>query len=119
MALRNLVSKWFLGLDHPATPSDTGGSMPTPIWYQYTNGTLFGSGVSYTDIRQGGVGDCWFVASLEEAVLLAPSVIQNMFIDNGNGTYTVRYFRGTVADYVTVDRYLPVSTNQWSSDFLI
>jgi hypothetical protein len=115
--LVRLVDKWFLGHDYPAIPTSTGGANPSPISYQWTNGTLFGSGISYTDVRQGAVGDCWFVAPLEETALVAPSIIQNMFIDNGNGSYTVRFFRGTVPDYVTVDRYLPVvgSGYLWAS----
>jgi hypothetical protein len=117
--LQNLVYKWFMGQDYPATPNSTGGSNPTPIWYQATSGTLFGSGISYTDVRQGGVGDCWFVASLEETARVAPSIIQNMFIDNGNGSYTVRFFRGTVPDYVTVDSFLPVTGSDWNSAYLV
>ena len=31
-----------------------------------------------------------------------------MLIDNGDGTFTVRFFRNGNAEYVTVDRYLPV-----------
>jgi hypothetical protein len=34
-----------------------------------------------------------------------------MFIDNHDGTYTVRFFNGGKADYVTVDRYLPVDAS--------
>lgn len=35
-----------------------------------------------------------------------------MFIDNGDGTFTVRFFNNGVADYVTVDRYLPTTSNR-------
>jgi hypothetical protein len=38
-----------------------------------------------------------------------PIAIQNMFIVNGDGTYTVRFYNGRQADYVTVDSYLPVN----------
>jgi hypothetical protein len=40
-------------------------------------------------------------------------VIRNMFIDNGDGTWTVRFFNGTTSDYVTVDRYLPAYNGQF------
>ena len=40
-----------------------------------------------------------------------PDVIDNMILDNGDNTYTVRFYNNGVADYVTVDRYLPT----WSS----
>ena len=33
-----------------------------------------------------------------------------MFTDNGDGTYTVRFYNGGKPDYVTVDSYLPAVT---------
>jgi hypothetical protein len=38
-------------------------------------------------------------------------MIQDMFIANGDGTYTVRFFKLGVADYVTVDEYLPTDAS--------
>ncbi len=99
--LENLIGKWFLGTDRP-TATGT---------YRYASGSLFQNGASYTDIDQGAVGDCYFVASLGAVALKTPSAIYNMFTDNGDGTFTVRFFNNGVADYVTVDRYLP--TNGW------
>src|SRR5439155_9717473 len=32
-----------------------------------------------------------------------------MFIDNGDNTWTVRFFNGSTPDYVTVDKYYPAS----------
>jgi hypothetical protein len=97
----NLVSKWFLGSDRPTAEGT----------YRYASGSLFQSGVSYTDIDQGGSADCYFLAALGSVALKTPSKIYNMFIDNGDDTFTVRFFNNGVADYVTVDRYLP--TNSW------
>jgi hypothetical protein len=105
--LNLLVNKWFLGLDHPAAQSDTGA---TTFGYQYANGSLFVSGISYTDINQGDVGDCYFLAGLAETALRSPGTIQSMFTDNGDGTFTVRFVHNGVNDYVTVDRYLPVDS---------
>jgi hypothetical protein len=99
--LGNLVSKWFLGSDRPTAEGT----------YRYASGSLFQSGVSYTDIDQGGSADCYFLAALGSVALKTPSKIYNMFIDNGDDTFTVRFFNNGVADYVTVDRYLP--TNSW------
>jgi len=59
---------------------------------------------------QGAIGDCYFMSSLAETALRDPSIISSMLIDNGDGTYTVRFFNNGVADYVTVDRQLPVSS---------
>src|SRR5262249_8281698 len=111
--LNKLTNKWFLGLDHPALPnlkySDTGNSIP--VHYQLAAGTLFGSGIQYSDIMQGGIADCFLMAPLEATALQAPSIIGSMFIDNGDGTFTVRFYNNTWPDYVTVDRYLPADTN--------
>lgn len=111
--LNNLTNKWFLGQDHPALPnlqySDT--HTPIPVHYQLAAGSLFGNGIGYADIMQGGVADCFFVASLESAAVQRPAVITNMFIDNGDGTFTVRFYNNGTPDYVTVDRYLPADGN--------
>src|SRR5204863_6514137 len=98
-----LAAKWFLGADHPVAQSEQG----TTFAYRYANGSLFVNGIDYTDIRQGEVGDCYFLAALAETSLRSPGTIQSMFIDNGDNTYTVRFVHNGVNDYVTVDRYLP------------
>lgn len=95
--MENLIGKWFLGTDRPAAAGT----------YQYANGALFQNGISYRDVDQGQVGDCYFLASLGAVALKAPTNISNMFTDNGDGSFTVRFFNNGVADYVTVDRYLP------------
>jgi hypothetical protein len=104
LKLTELVDKWFLGTDHPLGTSDWG---PT-YGYTVAAGQLFNGTPSYADIRQGGLGDCYFLTSLAETALRTPSVIQNMFIVNGDGTYTVRFYHNGAADYVTVDSALPV-----------
>jgi len=97
--LNNLINKWFLGSDRPQT-SHT---------YQYAQGSLFQNGISHNDIRQGYINDCFFLAGLGATLVQTPEVIQNMFVDNGDGTFTVRFYNQGVADYVTVDRYLPTN----------
>ena len=72
---------------------------------------MFGpNGPAYTDAEQGDLGDCYLISSLATVAKASPQVIENMFIDNGDGTYTVRFFTpdGT-PDYVTVDTMLPSS----------
>jgi hypothetical protein len=73
------------------------------------------------------LGDCYFISSLGTLARSNPSVIENMIINNGDGTYTVRFYTGTygayynndgsisdgftnnagTADYVTVNSMLP------------
>ncbi|NDC52713.1 MAG: hypothetical protein EBZ74_00120 [Planctomycetia bacterium] len=105
--LTNLVNKWFIGSDRPA--ANANGSYT----YQLAAGTLFVDGPSYTDARQGYVGDCYYIATLGSIAKSNPTAIQNMFVDNGDGTFTVRFYYQNggnyIADYVTVDRYLPAS----------
>jgi Calpain family cysteine protease/CARDB len=106
--LTKLVDKWFLGADRPNAEGYT---------YRTVSGSLFVNGTDYTDINQGAVGDCYYVATLAGLALRDDQAIQDMFIDNGDNTYTVRFFErvgGTwVADYVTVDKMLP--TTSWGA----
>ena len=117
--LNDLVNKWFVGTDHPdpACPYDNLystnpclGSLfkPTP------NGPIAGPPL-YTDAKQSGqLGDCFLISGLCSIARVDPTAIENMFIDNRDGTYTVRFYYQDqdsglyTADYVTVDCYLPV-----------
>ncbi|HEX4589289.1 MAG TPA: C2 family cysteine protease, partial [Gemmataceae bacterium] len=101
--LKELVAKWFLGSDHPQSSAGTN--------YRLVSGSLFVNGPSYGDIIQGQVGDCYFVAALAGVVKFSPSIIQQMATDNGDGTFTIRFYHAGVADYVTVDRALPTTSD--------
>ncbi|NET51703.1 MAG: hypothetical protein F6K09_24240, partial [Merismopedia sp. SIO2A8] len=115
--LNALVDKWFMGGDRPAAPE--GYSMT----YTYADGALFGNDnvPQLDDLRQGYLADCYFLAALGANAFHRPEVIRDMFIDNGDGTFTVKFYGQnngkvtTEADYVTVDRWLPthVSDGQY------
>jgi hypothetical protein len=98
--MENLIGKWFLGTDRPVINSGT---------YSYVNGSLFQNGLSADDVYQGGLGTCYYLATLASIAQEKPDYIQNMFRDNGDNTFTVRFYNNGVADYVTVDRYLPTN----------
>jgi hypothetical protein len=84
------------------------------VTYAAAQGSLFGAGgPQYTDVRQGAVGDCYFVAALAELAQESPSAISDMFIVNGDGTYGVRFFQNGAARYVTVDSMLPTYSGGW------
>jgi Calpain family cysteine protease len=103
--LQFLVNKWFLGLDHPeALHSVT----HDPVPYHDVLGTLFDGPPDMHQIHQGADGDCFFLAAMESIAIHKPQVIENMFIDNGDGTYAVRFFNQKQAVYVTIDSMLPV-----------
>jgi len=107
--LNNLVHKWFLGADHPnaSYPGIT-------VTYTTAAGTLFGSGgPKYTDVHQGAVGDCYYVATLGEIALKSPTTITIMFTVNGDGTYGVKFYQNGTAHYVTVDSQLPTYASGW------
>ncbi len=102
--MENLIDKWFFGSDRPKTKS--GGHT-----YQYAQGSLFQNGVSMNDAIQGDLGDCYLIVSLGTVAQQKPRYIQEMFIDNGDDTYTVRFLNNGVADYVTVDKFLPADAS--------
>jgi Calpain family cysteine protease len=101
--LTKLVDKWFLGMDHPATDDVTG-----PVTWLDVDGTLFDGPPSMNQIHQGDDGDCYFLSGMESIAIQNPRVIENMFIVNGDGTYTVRFYDGKTPVYLTVDSKLPI-----------
>ena len=102
--LNNLVDKWFLGADEPVM-SGSG------LSYQTSVGNLFNGTPSRNDAKQGQLGDCYFIAALASLADKNADAVRNLFIDNNDGTYTVRFYADSnrAADYVTVNRRLPTS----------
>jgi hypothetical protein len=47
--------------------------------------------ISPEAIRQGSIGDCYFVSSLAAVAQAHPDMIKNAIKDNGDGTYTVTF----------------------------
>ncbi len=70
-------------------------------------------GDAYNDAQQGSIGNCGLVAGIAEIAYKRPDLIPQIITDNGDGTYTVKYFKyvgmdvpGTPAT-ITIDRQLP------------
>ncbi len=105
--LNNLVDKWFLGADEPVM---TGSGLS----YQTVVGNLFNGSPSRNDAKQGQLGDCYFIAAIASLADKNAEAVRNLFIDNSDGTYTVRFYADSnrAADYVTVNRRLPTRSGR-------
>jgi hypothetical protein len=81
-------------------PGDTGYTM-APF-----HGPLFDAdgGPDPLDVRQGALGDCYLPATFAAIAEARPDVIRNMVKDNGDGTYTVRFYQNG-------DKNSPVDVN--------
>jgi len=86
-------------------PQNSGGGNPkidpssgNGATYQRVDGRPFiqGAGdanvVDWNDIDQGNLADCFVMSSLGEVAKANPQLIQNAIKDNGDGTYTVRFY---------------------------
>jgi hypothetical protein len=100
--LSELVGKWFLGTDTPG--------LPAGLTYRAAAGSLFNGTPSNRDEIQGALGDCYFISSLGSIADASPAAVQNMFLYNGDNTWTVRFYYNGAADYVTVNNMLPVNS---------
>ncbi|PZR17622.1 MAG: hypothetical protein DI536_04735 [Archangium gephyra] len=86
----------------PPTPAITNPSIADPAvltkhttdttWKPVEGGKLFVDGVSYDDVVQGSIGDCYLVSALSAVAQTNPKAIENAIKDNGDGTYTVRFY---------------------------
>jgi hypothetical protein len=81
-------------------------------WSHVPGGQLVRDGFSPADVQQGSLGDCYFLATLAGFAATKPQVLQDAIKDNGNGTFTVRFFErdpvyGVQPVLITVDGDLP------------
>ncbi len=66
---------------------------------------LFEKYPSILDIKQGGIGDCYFLASVTAILNKDPSIICKMMRENDDKSVTVRFFdRERKPVYITVDK---------------
>ncbi|MBE3069493.1 MAG: hypothetical protein IMZ66_04570 [Planctomycetes bacterium] len=76
-------------------------------YYNYSNRPLFVDGPEYDDVRQGNLGDCYFLAALASLADSDPEAIRQMIAPMGDGTYAVRYYSGATPVYLRIDGQLP------------
>jgi Ca2+-binding RTX toxin-like protein len=78
---------------------------------RFSNRPLFGpNGPHKDDIRQGNLGDCYFLATLGATAKISSDKIRQRVVDLGDGTYAVKMFDNG-AKYYRVDADLPVYAN--------
>ncbi|MHC4983485.1 MAG: C2 family cysteine protease [Planctomycetota bacterium] len=68
---------------------------------------LFADGPEYDDVIQGGISDCYLMASLSSLAQADPGIIGQMIAPMGDGTYGVRFHRGGEEVYLRIDAELP------------
>ena len=106
-----LVDKWYGGLDRPTNfvegDSAAGLGVLSFDYYEMV-GDLFVDGVNFVDVNQGQAGTCYLLAAASSFADADPSIITEMFRDNGDGTYGVRFYDNSLSEiWVTVDSYVP------------
>ena len=92
--LNLLIGKHMLGSDRPMIHTGS---------YTQAGGSLFVDGVDAGDIDQGLTGSCYFLSALAGTANDKSEIIEDMFTDNGDNTYSVRFYTNGQAEYVTVD----------------
>jgi hypothetical protein len=63
--------------------------------------------VDMNDVDQGGIGNCYVMASIAAVARQDPERIKNMVHDNGDGTYTVTFKEGWKDVPITVSGDFP------------
>ena len=79
----------------------------------YAGNSLFGStGIRPADIRQGSIGNCWFLSAIS-ALSEVPGRIERVFVNDeksDRGIYAVNFYTLGVPHTVIIDDYIPVQT---------
>jgi hypothetical protein len=133
------VDKWFKGTVPPTNSFIQGGKstqggnagITYPLEHKTLEGSLFASNLQaqIKDIAQGTLGDCYLLAAVgatfgpqkDDGGNQTSSVIKNMIIDNGDGSYTVRFYnispKTPIPEYVTVDQQAVTFTLEAAQKF--
>ena len=80
------------------------------VWPDHT---LFGSrGVDQNDVKQGQIGNCWFMAAAN-TLAKVPSRVENLFLNtenrtSPNGIYGINMYLLGVPRTIIIDDFLPL-----------
>lgn len=66
------------------------------------------AGPRATDVKQGWIGDCYFLAPLASLAQENPDLIRRLVVELGDGTYAVRFRKDGSSVYVRVDNELVI-----------
>lgn len=69
------------------------GMQPITNGQLYISGGADGRDIHPSDAKQGNLGDCFFVTSLAVVAQQNPELIRRAIKDNGDGTYTVTFYK--------------------------
>lgn len=92
-------------------------------WTRPSGSQLFVDGVSYDDVVQGQIANCYMVGAFSSVAWSNPDLIRDAIKENPDGTFTVRFFepRGFNLPMrevtVTVDGDLPLSSSGGASRY--
>jgi hypothetical protein len=85
-------------------------------WNPMPGGQLYVDGINFDDVAQGYIGDCYLEGAMSAVAQTHPEAIKDALKDNGDGTFTVRFFepqpggRAPRPVSITVDGDLPGRT---------
>ena len=106
----------------PISKELDGQNLPDPTatesevaYRSFSNQPLFSdAGPVAQDVKQGYIGDCYFVVTLSSIAKADPNRIRQSVVDLGDGTYAVQFQRDGNNVYLRVDGELPT----WSDGSL-
>lgn len=106
--LVKLVDKWIYGEDEPAayTQGDSAQGLDGVYSFDYgvANGPVFDGTANYLQVAQGLSASCYLLAAMMDLTNRNQDLFQDLFQDNGNGTYGIRFYGNDGQPiWVTVD----------------
>ncbi len=102
--------KNFTGYHPKQQPTTTNNAM---VYKDYSGHVLFSdAGPSANDVKQGYLGDCYFLATLASVAKVNPNLIRQSVVDLGDGTYGVQFNRNGAKLFIRVDGQLPTWSGQ-------
>ncbi|CAK9056454.1 unnamed protein product [Durusdinium trenchii] len=113
------VDAEFMPTDSSLFEDPTHQNHPPVIWKRpedFCKGSvrIFSDDIAPSDIKQGALGDCWFLAALA-AMAEEPDLVHRVFANNGEaneqGVYEISCFKNGRPTTIVVDDFLPCSPN--------